>query len=61
MAAGVSGEIGPAALSTVWERERRRGQAQGPVLILLHRVEEETVAVKNLTQRLALTHLFAFV
>ena len=56
MAAGVSGEIGPA------ERERRRGQAQGPVLILLHRVEEETVAVKNLTQRLALmTHLFAFV
>ena len=44
------GENGPAALSTVWERERRRGQGKERVLIPLHRMEEETAVVKTSTR-----------
>ena len=58
----MSGESGPAALSTVWERERRRGQGQGPVLIPLHRVVEETAVVKIAQRKfVVMMHLFAFV
>ena len=59
----MSGGNGPAALSTVWERERKRKQEQGQVrvLIQLHRVVEETAVVNILTQRFAVAkHLFAF-
>ena len=43
----MSGKNGPTVLSTVWEREIRRGQGQGRVLIPLHGVVEETAVVKT--------------
>ena len=45
----MSGGNGPAVLSTVWGRERRRGQGQGRVLIPLHRVVEETAVAEKST------------
>ena len=55
----MSGEIGPAALATIWKEIRQaQGQEQGRVPIPLHRVVEEAAVAKMSTQRFAvLTHL----